>query len=123
MPREWSPWTMRRSLARSRSRVRVPAQLPTAQVTDGAATGVRTGPVRRWEGSAKDLGHVRRDGPLAECAGGCDPVVAVGDVVAALEPVGLDGRQRHPLTQRADQSFEARAAPLVGGQEVAVELG
>src|SRR4030095_15058735 len=73
-------------------------------------------------GSSEDLGHVSCDGLFAERPGGRDAVMAVGDVVAAVQPVDLDGWKLSSLTQRHGDGLEAPSAPLVGGQEVAVEL-
>src|SRR5215208_4632089 len=48
--------------------------------------------------------------------------MAVGNVVAAVQPVDLDGGKLPSLTQGHGDGLEAPAAPLVGGEEVAVEL-
>src|SRR4029453_19242788 len=73
-------------------------------------------------GSSEDLGPVSCDGLLTERSGGRHAVMAIGDVVAAVQPVDLDGWKLSSLTQRHRNGLEAPAAPLVGGQEVAVEL-
>jgi hypothetical protein len=51
-----------------------------------------------------------------------DPVLAVGDVVATLQPVGLNGCQRLSLANRDHQCLKAPAAPLIGGEKVTVKL-
>src|SRR4029453_17832337 len=74
------------------------------------------------EGSSEDLGHVSCDGLLTERQGGRHAVMAIGDVVVAVQSVDLGGWEFPSLTQRHRNGLEAPAAPLVGGQEVAVEL-
>jgi hypothetical protein len=72
--------------------------------------------------SPEDLGHVSCDGLLTERPGGRHAVMAVGDVVVAVQPVDLDGWKLSSLTQRHGNGLEAPAAPPVGREEVAVEL-
>ena len=48
--------------------------------------------------------------------------MAVGDVVATAQPVGLNGWKRRSLAKRDHQCLKAPAAPLVGGEEVTVKL-
>jgi hypothetical protein len=48
--------------------------------------------------------------------------MAVQDVVLVVPAVDLDGRKRLSLTKRENDRLEPRAAALVGGKEVAVEL-
>jgi hypothetical protein len=50
-------------------------------------------------GSQEDLGHVSRDGLFSERPGGRDPVMPVGDVVVAVQPVDLDGWKRLSLDE------------------------
>jgi hypothetical protein len=69
-----------------------------------------------------EFGHVRRDRLFPERPGDRDPVLAVGDVVATLQPVGLNGCQRLSLAKRDHQCLKAPAAPLIGGEKVTVEL-
>jgi hypothetical protein len=78
--------------------------------------------VRRSEGLPPDVGDVRRQGGFAEGFGGGDPVVAVGDVVAAVLPVDLEGRQCIAVSHGDGDLLESPSAALVGGEEVAVEL-
>src|SRR4029453_8771405 len=79
-------------------------------------------PGRLKQRSSAELGHIGGDGRPAQRPGGRDAVVAVGDVVAAVQPVDLDGGELSSLTQRRRNGLEAPAATLVGGEEVAVEL-
>jgi hypothetical protein len=64
----------------------------------------------------------RRDRLFPERPGDRDPVLAVGDVVATLQPVGLNGCQRLSLAERDHQCLKAPAAPPIGGEKVTVEL-
>jgi hypothetical protein len=43
-----------------------------------------------------EFGHIRRDRRFPERPGDRDPVLAVGDVVATVQPVGLNGGSASP---------------------------
>jgi hypothetical protein len=87
-----------------------------------AGSGTRRAPHGSVPLPSGEFGHVGRDRRFPERPGDRDPVLAVGDVVATVQPVGLNGGKRLSLAKRDHQCLKAPAAPRIGGEKVTVKL-